>query len=258
MRKLIAKLIKKIFRAAGRFLWPEKRKKKKRGSFEVKLQALQRTRLIDTAIKESINKEITNLLPPLAEWPILNVPPSTGVGVRIKAEDERRIRSLQQRMIELNAPDPSLPVMCTACGRPTQASKVDDRLVACIPCKMVFMTAETADDPNIARDLTHANLGITPRITTTAPRSKWEKMVYGWWEKSNKSISWEDYWAELKSQGPDLRRSYGEAIDLIREREMREAGAFGRGYTHGKYGISREEFNKQKREELEDDENEEA
>lgn len=57
--------------------------------------------------------------------------------------------------------DPRLPRECGLCGNPTTPSKIDDRMVACYGCTLVFMTEECHDDPNIQRDLTHCRAGIS-------------------------------------------------------------------------------------------------
>jgi len=56
--------------------------------------------------------------------------------------------------------DPKLPRECPLCGGPNTPSKIDDRMVACFSCKQVYMTSEAFDDPNIQRDITHAQAGI--------------------------------------------------------------------------------------------------
>ena len=56
---------------------------------------------------------------------------------------------------------PRLPRECPICGGPTNPSKIDDRMVACFACKQVYMTTEAFDDPNIQRDMTHAQNGIS-------------------------------------------------------------------------------------------------
>lgn len=257
------KLIKKLFRFLRPWdvLWPEKKRWdtyykevkqdgiQRHGSFEAKMRTALKNMVFTSPLKghnpveHEVLDEFAEIdhLPPLTEWPTLRTGKWEQIGGISWVNDNR--------MTELNAPDPSLPKICTNCGAPTSPSKIDDRLVACIPCKMVFMTDEARDDPNIQRDLTHANLGVTPRMTTTKPCGKWEQMVRSWWEQSDKSTPWEEYWAELKSSGPDLKGMYGQAIDIIRDREIREAQAFGEGYTRGKYGVSREAYNQKKRKE---------
>jgi hypothetical protein len=80
----------------------------------------------------------------------------------------------------------------------------------------MFMTPEAHDDPNIQRDITHANAGVTPKQT--------------------------------KMRGRILGQDVMDVLQIKREIELGQARAFGRGYAIGKYGMSREEYNKKKRE----------
>lgn len=57
--------------------------------------------------------------------------------------------------------DKSLPRTCSTCGVLNVPSKIDDRMVACLRCKRVYMTKEAYDDPNIQRDMIHAQAGIS-------------------------------------------------------------------------------------------------
>jgi hypothetical protein len=117
--------------------------------------------------------------------------------------------------------DEKLPRTCPNCGSNTVPSKIDDRLVACLNCKLVFATQEAMDDPNIQRDLTHANAGMTPKITPTPPPE--EPIV--------DRISAQDVM---------------DVLHIRREIELDQARAFGEGYTRGKYGMSRAEYNAMK------------
>ena len=123
------KWIKKLFRAIGRFLWPKKGKWD-----EYRKDVTEVTALVEEKWKQQVRNAMKNtiFMPPLKD-------PVPGI------RTDEPVRWV--RMAELNAPDPSLPVVCTACGRPTSPSEIDDRLVACISCKMVYMTAEAENDP---------------------------------------------------------------------------------------------------------------
>ena len=57
--------------------------------------------------------------------------------------------------------DSRLPRVCPLCSGPNTPSHVDDRLVACLNCKQVYMTSEAFDSPDIQRDITHARAGIS-------------------------------------------------------------------------------------------------
>ena len=56
--------------------------------------------------------------------------------------------------------DERLPRRCPLCNGLCTPSKVDDRMVACFACKEVYMSQEAFADPNIQRDITHAQAGI--------------------------------------------------------------------------------------------------
>jgi len=123
-------------------------------------------------------------------------------------------------LTRLNRPESELPQECPSCGGPVTPSKIDDRVAACLPCKLMFITQGAYDDPNIQRDITHTNAGVTPRMKKMPP--------------STQHMSAIDIWR------------------MRRENEINQARAFGQGWTYGRYGMSREEYNKMRRQENED------
>jgi hypothetical protein len=125
--------------------------------------------------------------------------------------------------------DESLPRICPRCDGNTTPSKIDDRVVACLSCKRMFMTDDAYGDPNIQRDITHANAGVTPRQTKIVP------------------------YPHLK--GPFSAQDAIDAMRIRREIELDQARAFGEGYTRGKHGMSRAEYNEKKKKERENEEN---
>jgi hypothetical protein len=125
----------------------------------------------------------------------------------------RGVTACRDKFSKLNQPEPELPKTCPQCGSTVAASRIDDRVVGCRRCNIMFMTKEAHDDPNIQRDITHANAGVTP---------KQRKIIAG---------------------GPIDQGMVSEAIQHIRDREIENARMFGEGYTRGKYGMSRAEYN---------------
>jgi hypothetical protein len=111
--------------------------------------------------------------------------------------------------------DSRLPRICPMCKSNTVPSKIDDRMVACLQCTQVFMSQEAYEDPNIQRDITHAQAGISTSQTPMRQVIKDDKLG--------------------QSVMDELRRR--------RDNEIRDARMFGEGYTRGKYGMSRKEFN---------------
>ena len=79
-----------------------------------------------------------------------------------------RVPPKEKAQTNFNRSEPELPQSCPKCGGPVTPSKIDDRVVACVPCKLMFLTQAAYDDPNIQRDITHANAGITPRMNKIA------------------------------------------------------------------------------------------
>lgn len=138
-----------------------------------------------------------------------------------KPEDYSTMQELYGPKKNTNHPDPRLPKNCPKCGRFVEQSKIDDRVAGCRNCNMVFVTKEAYDDPNFQRDITHANLGITPKQTKVVPL-------------------------------PNLHM-LSDAVDIIRMREIDRARAFGQGYTLGKFGMTRKELNEKMRKEEEED-----
>lgn len=127
--------------------------------------------------------------------------------------DDPMVGYLPPKKVDFNRPKSELPQSCPECGGPMTPSKIDGRVAACMSCNYTFLTKAAWEDPNIQRDITHANAGITPR--------------------------------------PSKIYASGEIDQDIKDREIREARAFGQGWTYGRYGISREEYNAMRRRENE-------
>lgn len=56
--------------------------------------------------------------------------------------------------------DEGLPRVCPNCDSNTVPSKIDDRVAACLNCKMMFLTEGAYLDPNIQRDIVHTKVGF--------------------------------------------------------------------------------------------------
>lgn len=138
---------------------------------------------------------------------------------------------LEQRVRQCNYIEPELPTHCPQCNTPVTPSKIDDRVVACVWCKLMMITKEAHNDPNIQRDITHANAGVTPK-QTKVPTLNMEK---------------------IRDFGGISAQDVMDVLHIKREIELDQARAFGEGYTLGKHGMSREEYNKKKRENLENE-----
>lgn len=160
MKKLIAKLTKKIFRAVGRFLWPEKKKKKK----------LRWKDLCDTPIfvpsKERLKQQMRDGLDEVTPQcrgiiqGAFDRAYGSGVVEPVYVSREALSKSLTPDMV----PDPSLPRQCPQCSGALMLSKKDNRVCACKSCSIVYLTKAANDDPNIQADITHckANIHLEP------------------------------------------------------------------------------------------------
>ncbi len=146
---------------------------------------------------------------------------------KIPLRIEAHLETERVKSPDINASDSKLPTRCPNCDNLVTPSLIDDRVAGCTFCKMMFLTQAAHDDPNIQRDITHANAGITPKQTKVQPDME-----------------------KIRGMGAPI---YSQEIlniwHMRRENEINQARAFGEGYTRGKYNMSREEFNKKKQEE---------
>lgn len=148
-----------------------------------------------------------------------------------KVEEQRQkwLKYLKGPAPAFNHPESELPQFCPQCNTAVTPSRIDDRVVGCRRCNMMFVTKEAHDDPNIQRDITHANAGITPKQTKMSPR---DRII--------------------------AHEGIMDVLWIKREIELDQARAFGEGYTRGKHGMSRAKYNEKMKQERENLENENA